>query len=311
MKNILFLYFALLSVVGCVPKKKYEELLRQKLTLEADKADCVSRFDSLNKVKDQLLSDTSRLFSGLTDTQTLLAAEKGKNEALRAELKKVIDKLNKETGQFTGTLASKQKMLDDMESNLSEAKRKNDELAANLAEREKRVQELQKIMDDKDKKVSELKNKISNALLSFKDNDLTVTLKNGKVYVSLAEQLLFKSGSSTVDKKGADALKKLSTVLKEQTDVNIMVEGHTDDVPIQKGYMGMTDNWDLSVLRATSIVRILTTEGVPPQKLTPSGKGEFSPISTEKTDASRQKNRRTEIIITPKLDEIFKILENN
>lgn len=311
MKIILFISFALLLVVGCVPKKKYEELLRQKLALEADKADCISRFDSLNKVKAQLLSDTTRLFAGLTDTQTLLGAEKGKNEALRAELKKVIDKLNKETGQFTGTLASKQKMLDDLETNLSEAKKKNDELAANLAEREKRVQELQKIMDDKDKKVSELKNKISNALLSFKDNDLTVTLKNGKVYVSLAEQLLFKSGSTTVDKKGVEALKKLSNVLKEQADVNVMVEGHTDDVPIQKGYMGMNDNWDLSVLRATSIIRILTSEGVQPQKLTPCGKGEFSPIATEKTDASRQKNRRTEIIITPKLDEIFKILENN
>ena len=308
MKKTLFVYFALLLIVGCVPKKKYEELLRQKLALEADKADCISRFDSLSKVKARLLADTSRLFSGLTETKGLLGEEKGKNESLRAELKKMIDKLNKETGQFTGTLASKQKMLDDLETNLSEAKKKNDELAANLAEREKRVQELQKIMDDK---VSELKNKISNALLSFKDNDLTVTLKNGKVYVSLAEQLLFKSGSTTVDKKGAEALKKLSTVLKEQADVNVMVEGHTDDVPIQKGSMGMSDNWDLSVLRATSIVRILTSEGVQPQKLTPCGKGEFSPIATEKTDASRQKNRRTEIIITPKLDEIFKILENN
>ncbi len=311
MKQVILFSTFLILVFGCVPKKKYEELLRQKLALETDKAACETKFDSLMKVKSQLLADTSRLFDHLKDTEKRLGTEEDKTSELRDDLKNTIEKLNKETGHFTGTLASKQKMLDDLEANLQSAKKQNDALAMSLAEREKRVQELQRIMDEKDKKVNELKNKISNALLSFKDNDLTVTMKNGKVYVSLAEQLLFKSASTTVDKKGAEALKKLSSVLKEQTDVNVMVEGHTDDVPLQKGYMGMNDNWDLSVLRATSIIRILTSEGVQPQKLTPSGKGEFSPIAPEKTDEARQKNRRTEIIITPKLDEIFKILENN
>lgn len=297
MKTKLFLSLAFLAFFGCVSKKKYDELLRKKLSLDADKAACESQFDSLNKVKNRLLQDTTRLFS-------LLGDKSSEATQLRKDLKDLHDKSTKEAGFLTGSLADKQRAL-------LIAKRQNDSLAANLAEREKKVQELQRILDEKDRKVADLKNKISNALLSFKDNDLTVTVKNGKVYVSLAEQLLFKSASTDVDKKGAEALKKLAAVLKDQNDVNVMVEGHTDDVPLQKGYHGMNDNWDLSVLRATSIVRLLTSEGVQPQKLTPSGHGEFSPVDPAKTTAARTKNRRTEIIITPKLDEIFKILETN
>lgn len=173
------------------------------------------------------------------------------------------------------------------------------------------MKELEKILEDKDKAVNELKNSVSNALLSFKDSDLTVDIRNGKVYVSLSEKLLFKSGSYAVDPKGAEALKKVANVLKTQPDISVMVEGHTDDVPIAKGSGGVDDNWDLSVLRATSIVNILAKEGVTPSKLIAAGRGEFMPIATGKTPEIRQKNRRTEIILTPKLDELFKILEAN
>lgn len=311
MKKHFLLSLVLLTFFGCVSKKKYDELLRRKLSLEAEKATCETQFDSLNRVKNQLLADTARLFSKLKETENLLGEEGKRAAQLRSDIRDLVAKSTKETGQLTGTLAEKQRALDDLEKSLQAVKKQNDLLAADLAEREKKVQELQRILDEKDKKVADLKNKISNALLSFKDNDLTVQVKNGKVYVSLAEQLLFKSASTEVDKKGAEALKKLGAVLKEQNDVNVMVEGHTDDVPLQKGYHGMNDNWDLSVLRATSIVRILTTEGVQPAKVTPSGRGEFSPMAEGKSEASRKKNRRTEIIITPKLDEIFKILETN
>jgi chemotaxis protein MotB len=127
--------------------------------------------------------------------------------------------------------------------------------------------------------------------------------------VSLAEQLLFNSGSTKVDPKGVDALKKLAAVLKEQQDVNVLVEGHTDDVPIARGTVGMQDNWDLSVLRATEITRILANAGVDPQRVTPSGRSKFVPLDEATTKEARQKNRRTEIILTPKLDELFQILE--
>ena len=146
---------------------------------------------------------------------------------------------------------------------------------------------------------------------NFKENDLTVKVKNGKVYVSLAEQLLFGSGSIEVDQKGVGALQQLAKALKDQRDINIMVEGHTDNVPISKKSAYMQDNWDLSVMRATSITKILVKGGVAPKQIVAAGKGEFSPLMSNDTPQNKQKNRRTEIIITPDLDELFKLLESN
>jgi chemotaxis protein MotB len=184
-------------------------------------------------------------------------------------------------------------------------------LSTSLAEREKKVQELEQVLANKDKAVQDLKNRISNALLNFKENDLTVKVKNGKVYVSLAEQLLFGSGSIEVDQKGVTALQQLAKAVKDQKGINIMVEGHTDNVPISKKSAYMQDNWDLSVMRATSITRILTKAGVSSTQITASGRGEYVPLAANDTPQNKSKNRRTEIIITPDLDELFKILGTN
>jgi chemotaxis protein MotB len=159
--------------------------------------------------------------------------------------------------------------------------------------------------------VQDLKARISNALLNFKENDLTVKVKNGKVYVSLAEQLLFGSGSIAVDKKGEGALQQLAKALKDQKDIHVMIEGHTDNVQISKKSQYMEDNWDLSVMRATQITRILTKAGMSPSQITAAGKGEFTPVAPNDNAANKQKNRRTEIIVTPNLDELFKILSAN
>ena len=148
-------------------------------------------------------------------------------------------------------------------------------------------------------------------MISFKDSELTVEVKNGKVYVSLAEQLLFGSGSITVDPKGQSAIKQLASALKGQEDLNVMVEGHTDNVPISRTSQYMKDNWDLSVMRATAIVKILVDNGVSADHVTAAGKGEFYPVDTNDTAEGRAKNRRTEIVITPDLDELFRILETN
>jgi chemotaxis protein MotB len=180
-----------------------------------------------------------------------------------------------------------------------------------LNERERKVKELENILNEKDKAVQSLKTKISGALLNFKENDLTVKVKNGKVYVSLAEQLLFKSGSIVVDSKGVTALQQLAKAIKDQKDLNITVEGHTDNIPMANKGEYMQDNWDLSVLRATAITKILTKAGLSPNQITSSGKGEYSPLAANSSAETRQKNRRTEIIITPNLDELFKILEGN
>jgi len=137
-----------------------------------------------------------------------------------------------------------------------------------------------------------------------------VKLKDGKVYVSLSEQLLFKSGSTKVDPKGQEALKKLATVLQEQKDVNVVVEGHTDNVPM-RGTGAIQDNWDLSALRATEIARLLANNGVTPARITASGRSQYVPVAANDSAPNRAMNRRTEIILTPKLDELFQILDSN
>jgi chemotaxis protein MotB len=138
-----------------------------------------------------------------------------------------------------------------------------------------------------------------------------VKQKNGKVYVSMEESLLFASGKYEVTAKGADALKKLSKVLESNVDINIMVEGHTDNVPY-KGTDQLLDNWDLSAKRATTVVRILLNgSGINPERITAAGRSEYAPIDKANTPEARSKNRRTEIILSPKLDELLKIIENN
>jgi chemotaxis protein MotB len=207
-------------------------------------------------------------------------------------------------------LAQQQQRLLAIEDDLNIEKKKNEELAQDLAIREQRVADLEKILADKDKAVQELKKKVTDALLNFEKSDLSVEVKNGKVYVSLAEQLLFGSGSTTVDAKGVGALKQLAGVLSGNPDINIMVEGHTDNVQFSKKQQYMSDNWDLSVMRATSIVKILVQSGVDSQSIMASGKGEHSPIAPNDTAENKAKNRRTEIILTPKLDKLFQILDS-
>jgi chemotaxis protein MotB len=208
-------------------------------------------------------------------------------------------------------MAAQQEQLLAIQQNLELTRKENDSLSVSLAEREKKVKELEQVLANKDKAAQDLRAKIANALLNFKENDISVKVKNGKVYVSLAEQLLFASGSVVVDAKGVSALQQLAKAIKDQRDINIMVEGHTDNVPISKKSQYMSDNWDLSVMRATSITRILTNAGVSPKQITASGRSEYQPLINNDSPANKQKNRRTEIIITPNLDELFKILESN
>src|SRR5260221_12348734 len=159
-------------------------------------------------------------------------------------------------------MKKKKKKLFLNKKNKKKPRRSNDSLSTSLAEREKRVHELEQVLSDKDKAVTDLKNRISGALLNFKENDLTVKVKNGKVYVSLAEQLLFGSGSIVIDKKGVAALQQLAKAIKDQHDLQIMVEGHIDNVPVSKLSAYIQDNWDLSEMRATAFTRLLYKFGV-------------------------------------------------
>ena len=157
--------------------------------------------------------------------------------------------------------------------------------------------------------MDELKGKLNQALRGFYDQGLTVHEKNGKIYVSMEEKLLFQTGSYSVDPKGQEAIKKLSEVLANNKDINIMVEGHTDDVPLT-GKGQIKDNWDLSVMRATAVSRILLNDkAIDPKRITASGRSQYVPLDAAKTIDARKKNRRTEIILTPNLSEILQLIQ--
>lgn len=248
---------------------------------------------------------------------------KKKYQQLQVDKLKVDDQLQALTTNYTvlntkyDSLTAKFKELEKKKKELTEKsqtelEKLNAELQAKLDLLEasnKKITNLQAAID-KQKAASELLlSKIKNALTGFTSDELTVEMKDGKVYVSLSEQLLFPSGSSTVNKKGKEALAKVGEVLAKQTDIDINIEGHTDNIPL-KGTV-IKDNWDLSVMRATAIVRILTEDyGVNPKQIIPSGRADNFPIADNSTVEGKAKNRRTEIILAPKISELMKIIEN-
>jgi chemotaxis protein MotB len=289
-------------------------MLAQKVKAEGDLSDRNKELDKANgslqdlaETLKKMQQDTASLNVTYRASQKKLASLNKEYEQLNGNYKNLLTN----SGKLNRDVAQQRDQLLAIQDNLEKTRKQNDSLSYSLQEREKKVKELELIMANKDKAVQNLKNKISNALLNFKENDLTVKVKNGKVYVSLAEQLLFGSGSIDVDAKGVGALQQLAKALKDQKDIQVMIEGHTDNVPISKKSTYMNDNWDLSVMRATSITKILTGAGLSPNQITAAGKGEYAPLAPNDNTQNKQKNRRTEIIVTPNLDELFKILEAN
>ena len=258
------------------------------------------RLESVVKERDRLCTD--------------LAAKEKENAGLKKNLTDLTDQFNILTTK-NNDLQKKYETLVNMSlsqtDKLSKALMlKSEELNAKeklLTEREKTLEEMNKVIARQDSITKSLNNILRNALLGFNSDELSVEIKNGKVYVSMSDKLLFKSGSSAVEAKGKEALKLLGGVLDKNVDIDILVEGHTDNVPIKTSVY--KDNWDLSVARATSIVRILATDyKIAPTRMTASGKGEYFPKAGNDTVEGRAKNRRTEIILSPKLDELMKLL---
>lgn len=270
-KSILTLFIFMISIVmmsACVSKNKY-------LELDANKTACEQRESDL---KNQLEDMTA------------------KNAELDANLKET-------TAELTKTSA----LLDDTGMARAELDKALKEKEARLNEREATIKELQELIDRQKDVVRSLLSKIKHALMKYDSSQLSVEIKNGKVYVAMSDKLLFKSGSTQVDVNGKEALKQLAGVLADQTDIDIVVEGHTDNVPIKSSRF--KDNWDLSVLRATEVVRILSDEfNLDQTKLIPSGRGEYLPKADNDTDEGKAQNRRTEIILSPNLDELYKLL---
>ena len=323
------LAFALLA---CVPPRQFKDIQREnkdcqeerdflksaneKLTVENN--ELKSKIEVINENISKLLEDSIKKKSELSELSGEYDQLKKRYQDLSSSQETILKGSESEIKKLLEQLKITQEDLYNREDELNRISRTLDDKKANLVrlkteleKRNARLIDLENILTKKDSAVNALKYKVSEALLGFENQGLTVFEKNGKVYVSLEEKLLFKSGSTEVDAKGVNALKELVKVLEQNPDINIMIEGHTDDVPIIPG-SAFEDNWDLSVQRATAIVRILLDGSkINPKRLTASGKGEFMPVDSRKTTEARQKNRRTEIILTPKLDELFEILENN
>jgi chemotaxis protein MotB len=236
-------------------------------------------------------NDSAMLAAKVHDLQSNTAQLNGQV----SDLKQQIGDLNNKTGQLSTDAANKQSLL-----NKSQQQ---------LADQQKRLEQLQALMDAQKKATQEIRKKMSDALVGFNSNELSVSIKNGKVYVSLQENLLFPSGSAVVNPKGKEALGKLAVVLNSNPDITVDIEGHTDSIPIRGRYQ---DNWDLSLARSASIVRILTKDyQVDPIRVIASGHSQYDPVETNSTTQGRALNRRTDIILSPKLDELFKLLETS
>lgn len=307
------LLFIVLAMSSCVAQKEYDALASEKTTLENQKATLEEQMDIANEKLNRLevqLANLSKDKDALQSDFDIVDKELKEVKSEYNRIKQLYDNLLSNSGQLNRDLGKQQQRLLAIEDDLEVERKKNEELAADLSKREARVAELERIIAEKDQAVQQLKKKVTDALLNFSEGDLSVEVKNGKVYVSLAEKLLFGSGSTKVDAKGVTALKQLAGVLSGNSDLNVVVEGHTDNVPISRKSQYMSDNWDLSVMRATSIVKILVDNGVNPKIVTASGKGEYVPVAENDTAENKALNRRTEIILTPKLDELFQILEN-
>lgn len=255
---------------------------------------------NLKQRNTDLLAEVDRIAnSSLSEKQKLDAALKKKSDELDAREKSIDELLDK--------LEARERSVKELQTQLDARSKADAEMRSQLEAREKALQELQDRITARDKAMDDLRNKLKNALTGYQDSDLSVEVRNGKVYIAISDKMLFKSGSAAVERPGKEALAKVAGVLNKYPDLNLIIEGHTDNVPIKTERFA--DNWDLSVIRATSVVRILTADyGMAPVRVTPSGKGEHVPKAGNDSPEGRSKNRRTEIIIAPKLDEIEELL---
>lgn len=308
---------------SCVTKKEFNEtasnLYDCKKKSEAQcqelsnvrKQIALLQYDSAAAQKkiQNLISDSIDKSKRLHQAELEIADLKGLNQ-------KLSDKLTN-----TKSDAEIKKLLSDLQSTQEKLQKREDALAAaeknlkissdQMAEKESKLKELSNIVSKQDSLMKNLRKKVADALRGYEGNGLEVVNKGGKVYVSLEEKLLFKSGSWDVDEKGVKALTKLSDFMAENQDINMVIEGHTDDRPY-KGYGNINDNWDLSAKRATAIVRILLkNKKVNPACISATGRAEFVPLDNTQTAEARAKNRRIEIILSPKMDELLEAMSNN
>ena len=330
MRKIIYILIGAALLGSCVPSSEFTQLSQKSNSLQTERDDLMAENEYLtvenremsariNHVEEQqkkIIEDSIRIHKKVEELQSEIAQldrrykdlESTHEELLRGNARETRRLLN-ELQTTQEDLARKQQLLKELETSVNGQRQDVNRLQAELEARNARLMEMEEMLYQKDRILDDLRQKVADALLGFEGQGLTVTRRNGKVYVSLDEKLLFKSGSTVVDPNGVRALRQLAVVIANNREINIMIEGHTDDVPFRKG-SSIKDNWDLSVMRATSIVRILLDgSGIDATRLTVAGRGEFLPVDPAQTSEARRKNRRTEIILSPDLSEVFSILE--
>tara|TARA_B100000214_G_scaffold278526_1_gene208228 strand:+ start:125 stop:1123 length:999 start_codon:yes stop_codon:yes gene_type:complete len=329
-KLILYLLLCLISFSSCVTPKVYNALFDEneaiKLALQNQEKESIRMQSQIEELEGEITSLRTKI-QNLKNDSILnggsLTALQNKYESLEQSYDLLTSKNSR---QMAEKAKETKKLLENLEQAQSELFSKEDELIKlsyslqtkeeelklaqeKLDARSIRVAELESIINKKDSIVTALKRSISKALIGLEGEGLTIVQKNGKVYISLEEDLLFASGKYEVNNTGFSALSKLSSVLASQQDLEILVEGHTDSIPLSgKGLI--KDNWDLSVMRATNVVKVLTeNKELNPLQLTAAGRAEFVPIASNSTISGRSANRRIEMILSPNLDDLFKLLE--
>jgi chemotaxis protein MotB len=312
--NYIFFGISLAFIsTSCVSSQIYEDLKSKNNALQSENESLMSQLDgmegngeaysiaNLRKEIEKLHSEKSRLAMDLDAAEKSYQRMKESYEALESNSDSVLAENLERNRELLKKLEEKERALAQEEARL--IKIQND-----LQARSKRVDELEAIIASKDAKMNALKDAISDALTNFEGKGLTVEQRNGKVYVSMENKLLFESGSWEVNSRGREAVVELGKVLGDNKEIAVLIEGHTDNIPYgEKGLI--KNNWDLSTKRATAIVNILTeNNNIPKDNLTAAGRGEYAPIGPNNTSEGRAKNRRIEVVLTPKLDEINKLL---
>lgn len=329
-KSILYLSAILFLVSSCVAPKIHNSLLSEHETannkLSASEKKVLQLNNDLEEKEGKILILETQLselrndsvqngkaltilqdkYNELSDTYDLLTS---KNSRYMADKAKETKKLLEQLEQAQTALFEKEDELNNLSNSLGIKEEELKLAEQELSARSIRVTELETIINRKDSMVTALKKSISKALIGLEGEGLTIEKRNGKVYISLEEDLLFASGKYVVNSGGVTALNKLATALSTQTDLEILVEGHTDNIPLSgKGLV--KDNWDLSVMRATNVVKVLTkNQSLNPLQLTAAGRAEFVPIASNETKQGRSSNRRIEMILSPNLDDLFDLLE--
>ncbi len=314
MKKIILIIIAITTLTSCVSKKVYEELEGKYSKLKSRNQNLVGENDDLFSTTKDLENANKKLqksVDSLGTAKTVLLDDVVALESKKKQLEALYEELSKSSASDLNAKAQEilelSKKLNAKETALISENLRLEKLKGALATGTERITQLETLMAAKEAKMQQLKNAISMALKGFEGKGLTVHQKNGKVYVSMENKLLFSSGSWLVGSQGKRAVVELSKVLAKNKDIEVLIEGHTDNVPY-KGNSSISDNWDLSTKRATAIVRILTQNQVKPSRITAAGRGKYVPISSNTTTTGKAKNRRIEVILTPNLDAINNLL---